>query len=268
MAGLSASFVLGGAVFLREVFLKKVRQRYLLAEKQLDYNLKNVSLHSKVKRDRNRLSLKKHAAIIQGIQKKSQAARILTHLPDGHWEVFEMCNEYLNLNKKQLETAGIGSPRLPALRRGKEIVEELHRFHLLSWVQIESRLCTEEANKQVELADKIELVQRAQAVIDSALQFYPEEEKLVDSKAALEEFSASIKISHWIEQAEKEKFKQEYQKAISLYRDALFYLARENVRSTEKEVIAERINSEIEIIRQLQEKAPGRKTISRNKKND
>jgi hypothetical protein len=95
------------------------------------------------------------------------------------------------------------------------------------------------------------------------LEFYPEDRKLNESKDALNEFISSIKISHWIEQAERETFKENYQQAISLYRDALFYLARENVRFEEKKAIADKINDEIELIRRLENKITKKKKISR-----
>jgi Tfp pilus assembly protein PilN len=254
ISGISASFVLGSAVFVREIVLRKARQRYLRSERQLDYNLNNIVVHSTVNRDVYKVSLKRNAALIEHIKRKSDAAKVLGHLPDGHWDVFELCVEYLSINKEQLETVGVGSPRLAALRRGKEIIEDLHKFHLLCWVEIESRQLTQEANNQIELSDKIELSQRALIAIDSALQFYPEEKKLLESKDALNEFIASIKISHWIEQAEREAFKKNYREAVSHYRDALFYLARENVRYEEKKTIADRIKKEIEKVRRLENK--------------
>ncbi len=262
VSGVCASLVLGGAVFLREIILRKARQRYLRAERQLDYNLNNIALHSSVNQDVYKLGLKKNAAIIEHIKRKSDAARILGHLPEGHWEVFELCNEYLSINEKQMETVGIGSPRLAALRRGKEIVEALHKIHLLNWVEIKSRFLTQEANNQVELAEKIELSQRALMTMDSALEFYPDEERLKASKDALNDFISSIKISHWIEQAERETFKENYREAISLYRDALFYLARENVQYEEKKHIADKINTEIEHIRKLESKISKEQKIS------
>lgn len=251
-AGISASAILIGAVLLREVILRKARNNYLRAERQLDYNLENIALRKPVKSGDFKLSLKRNSLLIDRIRTKSEAAKVLGHLPEGHWEVFELCNEYLAINEEQFQTVGVGSPRLAALRRGKGIVEALHKFHLLNWVEIETRLLTEEANNQVELSDKIELVQRSMIAVDSALEFYPDDEKLIDSKAALSDFISSIKISYWVELAEKEVFKENFKEAVSFYRDALFYLAREDVNEVEKNMIAEKINFEIERIRKLE----------------
>ena len=174
-------------------------------------------------------------------------------MPDVHWEVFEICNEYLSVNKRELETVGTGSPRLAALRRGKDVVSQLHKFHLLAWAEIESRSLTQEAKNQVKFSEKLKDAQGALNVLESALRFYPNETQLRESEEAIKEFVVSLKISHSIEQAERAKFKENYKRAISLYRDALFSLARENVKSLERELLAEKINSEIEKIRQLED---------------
>lgn len=254
IAGVSSSGMLFGAVILREVILRKARNRYLAAQKQLDYNLNNIALHARPNRNANKLSAEQNAAIIFEIEKKSKAAKVLDKLPEGHLEVFEMCNEYLKINKKEMESVGIGSPRLAGLRRGKDIVRELHHFHLLSWAEIESRSLTQEARNRVTMSEKLEMAQKALTVLESALQFYPNETKLVESRNALKEFAASLKVSHWMEQAERSAFKGNYKRAISHYRDALFFLARGNIQREESEIIAEKINSEIAKLREISEK--------------
>jgi len=250
-AGIGASLVLVGAVVLREIILRKARNRFLSAQKQIDYNVQNVVLQSSVNRSANKLSLEKNAAIIKEITRKSDAAKVLGKLPEGHLEVFELCNEYLRVNEKELETVGVGSPRLAALRRGKEVVRDLHHFHLLSWAEIESLALTQEAKNRVTISEKLETAQKALTVLDSALQFYPDETKLIESGNALKEFIASIKVSHWIEQAERSAFKGNYKRAISHYRDALFFLARGRIQADEKEIIAAKINTEIEKLREI-----------------
>lgn len=267
VAGIGSSLALAGGVFLREVILRRARQRYLIFERQLDHNLDYLPKDSNQATGMHKISVKKNTFLVEQVKRKSDAARVLGHLPDGHWEVFELCNQYLSLNNNQLQNVGVGSPRLAALRRGKEIVEKLHKFHLLKWVEIETRRLTGEANKQVEFSDKIELSQRAVTAIDSALEFFPGEEKLQESKEALDEFIGSIRISYWIEQAERETFKKNYREAISLYRDALFYLARENVQHFEKEILADRINKEIETIRNLESGNSRNMKFSRDVKN-
>lgn len=258
-AGIGSSIILVLGVVLREVVLRKARNRYLRAERQLDKNIEKLVSSARGVNNVHKLSLKRNSQLVEQLQKKSEAARTLSHLPDGHWEVFELCNEYLSLNEVQMQHVGVGSPRLAALRRGRDIAEGFRKHHLLRWVEIETKIFTERANLQPELADKINLAQTALLTIESALKFYPDEEQLIDSKSALKEFIGSVKISHRIENAEKEAFKENYRKAVGQYRDALFYLAREDVQSSEKEVIAARINAEIERIRAL-EKGSAKKT--------
>lgn len=247
-----AGLVFGSAAIFREFFLRKARNRYLAVERRLDQNLRILPV--KKKPDEPKISLKQNAEIIKWIQKKSEAAKILKKLTDAHLEVCEMCSEYLTVSEKQLEIVGIGSPRLAGLRRGRQIVQEIHHFHLLHWAQVESRHLTQKAQKYVTISKKINAAEKALSVLDSALQFYPNETQLIESEAALKNFIASTKISHWIEQAERAEFKGNSKRALSLYRDALFFLAREDGDDLEKEKIAEIINTKIEKVREISEK--------------
>ena len=77
---------------------------------------------------------------------------------------------------------------------------------------------------------------------------------MLESEAAVKEFIISIRVSHWIEQAERAAFKGNYKRAVSHYKDALFFLARENVQNREIELTADRINSEIERLREVARK--------------
>ena len=247
-AGIGASLILIGAVFLREIVLRKARNRYLLVQKRLDYTLDNVHFHAKASVPEKKLTLDKNAEIIRQIQKKSEAAKILMKLADGHQEVFKLCAEYLEINRKELENVGAGSPRLPALLRGKEIVREIHKFHLMSWAEIETRQLTQDAKNRATIAEKTETAQKALHVIETALQYYPDERRLIESEAAVSEFITSIRVSHFIEQAERSAFKGNYKRAVSHYKDALFFLARENKASKETDLLAEQINIEIQKI--------------------
>lgn len=270
-AGIGVSVLLIGAVVLREIILRRARNSFLSAQQRLDNNLKKVAPQFNAKSDANKLSVQQNAEIIKTIQKKSEAAKVLGKLSEGHLEVFEMCNEYLVVNKNQLETVGQGSPRLAALRRGREVVLNLHHFHLLTWAELESRLFTQEAQNRVIISEKLEMSQKALTVLGFALQFYPNEPQLVESDKALKEFAASIQISHLIEKAERATFKSNYKLAINHYRDALFFLARENADREKKEIIAAKINSEIEKIRELaadEKKQNTPKKSVRKRKND
>ncbi len=267
-AGIGASLVLGGAVVVREFFLRKARNRFLLIERNLDRNVQQIPPSLRSTRDAGKLSLEKNAAIVKDIQKKSEAARLLGKMSAGHLEVFEICNEYLSLTEKQMETVGVGSPRIAGLRRGREIVGELHRHHLLAWAEIEARTLTQKAKNYVTISEKLNTAQEALTVLNSALQFYPNDRRLIESETVLKDFIGSIKVSHWIEQAERAAFKGNSRRAVSLYRDALFFLDREDVRTEEREAIAEKINFEIESLRKLSAKKEINNLNSRKLRND
>jgi hypothetical protein len=252
-AGMAASVVLGSAVFLREVVLRKARLKFLDTQKQLDANLKSVFGKIRANTVTNKLTIEQNAAIIKEIKRKSDAARLLRKISDGHLEVFEICNEYLSLNKQQMETVGIGSPRLAALRRGKQTVEELHHLHLLSWAQNETLALTRESKIRVTIQKKLESAQRALLVLNSALEFYPNDRQLIESENALKEFIISIKVSHWMEQAERAAFKGNYNRAVNHYQDALFFMSRENIQSEEMKLTTDKIKAEIEKLRAVSE---------------
>lgn len=267
-AGISASLILGSAVVAREVFLRKARERYLLIERNLDLNVKKLPLPPRLRLKDNKLTLEKNAALVKDIQKKSEAVSVLKKVSKEHLEVFEICNQYLSTTEKQMETVGVGSPRIAGLRRGREIVGEIHRHHLLSWAEIETQALTQKARNYVTISEKLNTAQEALAVLDSALKFYPSDPQLTESETALKNFIVSIKISHWVEQAERSAFKGNYKRAVSLYRDALFFLAREDVRTDERQAIAEKINSEIESLRELSAKKEIKKGNVKKLSND
>lgn len=267
-AGIGASLVLGSAVVAREVFLRKARERYLLIERNLDLNVKKLPLPPRLRLKDNKLTLERNAAIVKDIQKKSEAVSVLKKVSKEHLEVFEICNQYLSATEKQMETVGVGSPRIAGLRRGREIVGEIHRRHLLSWAEIETQALTQRARNYVTISEKLNTAQEALAVLDSALKFYPNDSQLTESETALKDFIVSIKISHWVEQAERSAFKGNYRRAVSLYRDALFFLAREDVRTEERQAIAEKINSEIESLRELSAKKEIKKGNVKKLSND
>lgn len=263
-AGMGASLVLIGAVFLREIVLRKARNRYLLVQKRLDFTLDNAKLHTKNQFAERKLSLEKNAQIIKQIQKKSDAAKILMKLSDGHQEVFELCWEYLEINRKELENVGAGSPRLGGLLRSKEIVKEIHKFHLMTWAEIETRQLTQEAKNRVTMVEKTETAQKALSVIQTALRYYPDERQLIESEEAISEFVISIRVSHFVEQAERSAFKGNYKRAVSHYKDALFFLARESKTGKETDLLAEQINLEIQKILEI---STEKKNLGSKKKN-
>jgi len=250
-AGIAASGVLIGAVFLREVFLRSARNKFLSDQRRLDRSLQGVFQAGQLRPESEKLTLEKNASILNNIRQKSEAAKILGKFSEGHREVVELCNEYLAAAERELPHVGVGSPRIAALNRGRELAGEAHHFHLLRWAEIEARTLTQDANNRVKLTERLETAQRALGVVDHALQHYPHDDNLRESRSVLLEFVGSIKVSHMIEKAERADFKGNHTRALSHYRDALFFLDREAGETQDSGFLAERIETEIERIQNL-----------------
>lgn len=252
-AGIFSSIILISAVIAREsVFRNKNRFSTDVDGFENKYK-KTTPLHRK-KRSSQSFSLQQNTAILKQIGKHSEAARITKTLPDKHLEAFNLCEEYLRVTVRELKKAEIGSTKWGAIKNGRRRVKVLHKHHLISWAAIESRRFTKAAKVSGSMARKIETAQKATLVLESALDFYPENKKLLESIEAVNDFIGSIKISHWIEQAEKAEFKGNYKRAESNYQDALFYLAREDVTGLDKKEVAEMINMKIKGLKKLKSK--------------
>jgi tetratricopeptide (TPR) repeat protein len=243
-AGLAACIVVAGAVFLREFIFRVSYNRQIAQQRRMDVNLKGIGASQN--RSDKKLTIEKNAALLHEIKRKSDAAKILGRLPEGHREVFEMCGRYLSVNSRELATVSPASPRLTALLKGRDMAENFHKFHLLQWAEIEARSFSAEAKQHSRTSQKIESAQKALNVINSALHFYPNEENLKQSSEALAEFIASIKMENWIERAERASFKGNYRQAKKLYQDALFYLEREGQHMQNSKEIAAKLSEDIE----------------------
>ncbi|MGI8494915.1 MAG: hypothetical protein ACR2L1_06335, partial [Pyrinomonadaceae bacterium] len=95
------------------------------------------------------------------------------------------------------------------------------------------------------ISKKVEFGTKALNILETAVQFYPDERQLIESVSAIKEFLTTERVAGYIEKAEKAVFKGNRKRALSYYRDALFYLARENIRSGERDLIAEEINKKM-----------------------
>ncbi|HQX56945.1 MAG TPA: hypothetical protein PLP07_13540, partial [Pyrinomonadaceae bacterium] len=119
--------------------------------------------------------------------------------------------------------------------------------------EIEARELTQDAKSRAKFSEKVESAQAAMNVIDSAMSFYPAEPALIESREVIVELVASIKVAHWVERAERAAFKGDYKEARSHYRDALFYLGRDNISNEDRDIAADHINTAIERLRQLEQ---------------
>lgn len=251
-AGIAASLMLVGAVILREVILRRARIRQIRdrgAFAELDLQLPS---HIGDRRRHSKLSIERNTAILAEINQKSRAAKVLSKYSSGHREVVEMCAEYASIIENELKSVRAGSPRLGALLKGRSKAADLHKYHLLKWAEIEAHSLADEARKSTNITGRIAAAENALEVVESALRSYPAEPSLLGSRDLLRELNVSITVSHWIEKAERAKFKGDHAQAARLYRDALFYLGRDNIRTPEREQAAQRISEEIERLPQIE----------------
>jgi hypothetical protein len=250
-AGLAASVVMLVAVAAREVVMRRAWARYLLEtdrREQASGAARNRSGAGSSSGNRSQ-SLDSYTASLRALQKQSAEANAPGALPEAHLETYLSCQDYLESTEGALRNAAVGNESRGAVRAGQERARTLARQHLLNWARGTTRSLTNEAQHRVRVSDKIETARRALDVSDSALNLYPEESELRDSELAVREFIASVKVSHWVEMAERAAFKGHYVRAIDRYRDALFYLSRENMREETRAEMAERIGREIELLR-------------------
>jgi hypothetical protein len=247
-AGLAASVVMLVAVAAREVVMRRAWARYLLEYDRREQAAEVQQRTASASGVRTRSS-DAYSFSLRALQRQSAEANAPGALPEAHLETYLSCQEYLEGTDEALRGGAVNSESRVTLRAGQERARTLARHHLLSWARGASRSLTHEAQRRVRLSDKIETAGRALDVIESALGVYPEEAELKESEAAVREFMASAKVSHWVELAERAAFKGRYARAIDRYRDALFYLSRETMREEARAEAAERIGREIEMLR-------------------
>jgi len=186
-----------------------------------------------------------HSAALRTIQKQATTADLPGSTPDAHLDVAHLCQDYLASTDEAMRSGRLGSEKGIAIRAGQERVRALHKHHLLTWARGQSRALTYEAQQRARTSDKIETANKALECIDSALRIYPNEPELNESRTAIDEFIASVKVAHWVELAERSAFKGHYRRAIDRYRDALFYLNQEAVKEEVRVAGTEKIEHQI-----------------------
>ena len=246
-AGLAASVVLLVALSAREVVMRRAWTRYLLEN---GIREKSSSRPREGGRSQKKgFSASLHSAALRAIQKQSTVADRQGSTPEMHLDVAQLCNDYLASTDEAIRSGSFGSEKGIALRAGQDRVRALHRHHLLTWARTQSQLLTHEAQQRARTFDKIETATRAIDCIDSALRIYPDETELNESRVAIGEFIASVKVAHWVELAERSAFKGHYRRAIDRYRDALFYLNQDVVKEEVRLAGTDKIEHEIEKLR-------------------
>jgi tetratricopeptide (TPR) repeat protein len=244
-AGLVACSVMVVAIAAREIIMRRARTRYLLEKERIGYQEQQYKGTQTKKSPKTSISLERNAYLVNTLKKQARAAELPGTLPDEHLQVFYACRGYLDKVEHTLPTVSVGSPRMAALRNGQEKALSWQKYHLLQWAAKEAHNLMQEAKVRAVLEDKIEIAQRALAVFESALEYYPQESLLNDSIIAVQEFITTTKVSYYTELAERDAFKGHFQEAIDHYNDALFYLSREVVNETEKEILIKKINEKV-----------------------
>src|ERR1041384_6597674 len=207
-AGLAASVVLLVALSAREVLMRRAWTRYLL-ENGISERPSSRSRASGRSQKRG-FSSSFHSAALRAIQKQSSAADAPGSTPEMHLDVAQLCHDYLASTDEAIKSASYGGEKGITIKAGQERVRALHRHHLLTWARGQSQLLAHEAQQRARTFDKIETATRAMDCIDSALRAYPDETELNESRVAIEEFIASVKVAHWVELAERSAFKGHY----------------------------------------------------------
>jgi len=242
-AGLAVCVILLVALSAREVVMRRAWTKYLL-EHGIQEKPKSRSSHSRSQK--KTFSASMHSAALRTIQKQSNLADSPSATPEAHFEVAKLCHDYLTSTEEAVRSGSTGSEKGIAIRAGQERVRLLHKHHLLTWARGHSLSLTREAQQKARTFDKIETANKALECIDSTLGVFPDEAELHQSKAAIEEFIASVKVAHWVELAERSAFKGQYKRAIDRYRDALFYLNQDVIKDEVRAVGSDRIEREIE----------------------
>ncbi|HVS20736.1 MAG TPA: hypothetical protein VHD88_02745, partial [Pyrinomonadaceae bacterium] len=245
-AGLAASVVMLVAAAARGVVMRRAWTRYVLEQDPHQRRVHTVGGRSS--RLVNMQSTGVQSATLRALQKQSAEANANDSVPEAHREVYQLCNDYLASADEALRSPGLSAENRVSLRAGQERVRALQKHHLLNWARGTALSLTREAQQRVRLYEKVETANRALDCIDSALKVYPNEEELNQSAGAVREFITSSRVAHWVELAERAAFKGYYRRAIDCYRDALFYLVRDNP-DPDREAAARRITREIELLR-------------------
>jgi hypothetical protein len=233
--------VLGVGSFIRSKLKRSVQTKILIAN-----NKQNDRIRIRKKEEsETKLSVTANSNLVSQIEKKSEAANLLGRIPKVHLEVFECCNEYLEIIDDELKRVGAGSPRLISFLKGRERIKKLHKKHLLQWAETEASELISQSNRLDSLSERIRIGKKTLIVLESALEFYPNEKRLMESREALERFVSSALISESMENAEKCLAAADDVSATKYYYQALEEIERSKAPAYEKEPISAHINQEI-----------------------
>ena len=151
--------------------------------------------------DPEKLTLERNAAFLNEIQRKSEAAKVLSSIPASHREVFELCEQYMGIVDRELPRVNIGSPRLRPLTKGREYAARFHRHHMLRWAEGEARTFAQVIATESDPERKLGRASEVLSALEMASLHYPDESKLRDSESAVKMLIVSTKTKLLIDRA-------------------------------------------------------------------
>jgi tetratricopeptide (TPR) repeat protein len=252
VATLSSIASIVSFILFRETVLRRSRQRELAA-RRLAHHLRTVRKPGRDREDNDKLSLERNEKFLREIRSKSDAAKVLGNLAEAHKEVYELCDDYLMIASREISRARVGSPRIPAMRKGTVSAAKRHRFHMLKWAELKSRSFTVEARNARSVSDRIGAAEEALDAVEKAIEVYPGEKTLIDSREVLEIFLSSTRLRSVLEDAESAEISGDLQKAIHIYDRVLAELGVDGQVLDDHEAVRSKILSEVERIRRLME---------------
>lgn len=241
-SGVASGMTILACIVWREI---KVRRQDQLARL---HKLPNANRYQTKKRLGYTATLTAATTAIRRLERRLREIERRGATPSEHLEACRLCEQYLKSAEETLPTLGMGTEVRAAVRAGQERVGVLRKRHLLLWARKESQSLTMQAQQHTRPEDKIELAQNALAVIDEALQAYPNERELRDSGLAVREYIASVTLARWVTLAERAEFKNQITEAVDYYRDALFDLSRADISDATREEAANRLLGKLQML--------------------
>jgi len=252
VAALSSIVPIVSFVLFREVVLRRSMERERAA-RRLAHHLSAAKKHGREREDRDKFTLEHNERFLSEIRSKSEAAKVLGNLAEAHKEVFELCDEYFMIASREISNARVGSPRVPALRKGSIAAAKRHRFHMLKWAELRSRSFTSEAKNADSFDSKIAAAEAALDAVQRAIEVYPNENALTDSREVLQTFLASTRLRSFLDQAEEAEIAGKLESALRNYNNALIELNRHSGAFDDREAFGLKIRSEVGRLERLME---------------
>lgn len=218
-AGLLASALLISLGLVRELAQQSARRRAALERRRIEPSVFTMPIARRAA-DPDKLTLERNAAFLGEIQRRSDAAKVLSSISASHREVFELCEDYLDLVEKELPNVAIGSPRLRPISKGREYASRFHRYHMLKWAECSARELIQFATMEPEPEQKLRHANETLGNLETALSRYPEDTNLQASDRTVREIIASVKARLLLEKAKNAKEEAKIGEAMAFMADA------------------------------------------------